>query len=62
MNRRLDLPLHPSWAPWLWERALGCSEAVALDAHGIAAYRCTPDAGRLADALSLAVRANVLRL
>ncbi|WP_040668437.1 hypothetical protein, partial [Nitrolancea hollandica] len=39
LNRRLDLPLHSNWADWLWERALGTGEAVALEAQRLHAYR-----------------------
>lgn len=61
LNHRLDLPLHPTWADWLWARALDCGEAVALEAHDLAAYHCAPDADKLSAALSMAVRAGVLR-
>jgi len=61
-NRRLDLPLHQSWADWLWQRALRTGEAVALEAQGLAAYRCVPDAEALAADLTAAVRRGVLRV
>lgn len=48
LNRRIDTPLHPSWAAWLWERALRRGEAVELESYGLAAYRCTPDTATLA--------------
>jgi hypothetical protein len=62
LNRRLDLPLHASWAGWLWERALGCGEAIALDCRGFRAFRCAPDAAALADSLCAAVRRHELGL
>ena len=62
LNRRLDLPLHPSWAAWLWARALDCGEARPLEAHGLTAYRCVPDAAALAAALTPAVHRGVLRV
>jgi hypothetical protein len=34
LNRRLDLPLHPSWAGWLWERGLNGDEVEALEGEG----------------------------
>jgi len=43
LNRRVDTPLHPAWAAWLWERALRCGEVTELDSYGLAAYRCVPD-------------------
>ena len=27
LNRRVDVPLHPSWAVWLWDRARSDGEA-----------------------------------
>ena len=60
LNRRVDLPLHPWWADWLWSRALATGEATALEARGLAAYRCAPDVEALAADLSAAVRASEL--
>ena len=60
LNRRVDLPLHPAWSAWLWERAQRIGEAVPLEAHGIRAYRCAPDVARLAGDLSAAVRRGEL--
>lgn len=62
LDRRVDLPLHAGWRTWLWERALRAGEAVALEAEGIAAYRCSPDPDALVADVSAAVRAGVLRL
>ncbi len=62
LNRRLDLPLHPSWAAWLWERALRAGEAVALESQGLLAYRCLPDAEALGRDLSRALREKRLPL
>ena len=56
LDRRLDLPLRPIWADWLWDRATRVGEAVALEAFGTVAYRCTPDPSALAAALSAAIR------
>ncbi len=62
LNRRLDLPLHPSWADWLWTRALRNGDAEELDAVGISAYHCQPDVEVLAHDLCAAVKAGVLRV
>lgn len=43
LNRRVDLPLHPSWAEWLWDRGLASGETEALQSVAIHAYRCRPD-------------------
>ena len=62
LDRRVDLPLDAGWGVWLWERALRAAEAVALEAEGIRAYRCTPNPDALAVELSAAVRDGVLRV
>lgn len=62
LNRRLDLPLHSSWADWLWQRALDAGEATPLEAQGIEAYHCAPNPDALAADLSAAVRAGTLAL
>ena len=56
LNRRADLPLHPSWAAWLWERGLNAGEVNALESIGVHAYRCRPDARALQEDLSQAIR------
>jgi hypothetical protein len=60
LNRRLDLPLHPSWASWLWDRGLDTEEAEPLEAFGVAAYHCRPNPERLREDLSAALRRSVL--
>jgi hypothetical protein len=60
LNRRQDLPLHPAWADWLWERAVRHGEAAPLESRGLHAYRCTPNAQELANDLSAAVRRREL--
>lgn len=62
LNRRLDLPLHPNWADWLWEWALETGEAAALESHGLHAYRCSPNPTALADDLRGGVRQATLRV
>lgn len=62
INRRVDLPLHPDWAGWLWLRALRAGEAVSLQAQGLQAYRCAPSPEALAADLSGAVRNSALPL
>jgi len=55
LNRRVDTPLHPAWATWLWTRAVERGEAVELDSYGLTAYRCMPDVA----ALTADVRAGI---
>ena len=62
LDRRSPLPLHGSWAGWLWERGLENGEIVPLQSAGVSAYRCAPDAGRLREDLSGAVAAGRLAL
>lgn len=56
LNRRVNLPLHPSWAEWLWERGFASGEAEALHSVGIHAYRCRPDATQIEEDVGAAVR------
>ena len=62
LDRRSPLPLHGSWAGWLWQRGLDCGEISPLQAVGVSAYRCSPDAERLRDDLSCAVAQGRLTL
>jgi len=56
LNRRVDLPLHPSWAEWLWDRGFTAGETEALRSVGIHAYRCRPDVRQLEEDISVAVK------
>ena len=60
LNRRLDLPLHLSWAAWLWERGLNAGEVETLESRGVHAYRCRPDPSSLQEDISDAVRRRAL--
>ena len=60
LNRRVDLPLHPSWAGWLWDRGLASGETEALHSAGIYAYRCRPDVAQIEEDISAAVRSRRL--
>ena len=62
LDRRSPLPLHRSWAEWLWQRGLAEGEIVPLQSAGIAAYRCTPSAAALREDLAHAVAAGTLTL
>ena len=41
--KRVAIPLHPSWAPWLWHRAIAAGEAEKLDCNGMTAWKCCPN-------------------
>ena len=62
LDRRSPLPLHRSWAEWLWRRGLAEGEISRLQSAGIAAWRCTPDAEALREDLAHAVAAGTLTL
>ena len=62
LDRRSPLPLHHSWAPWLWQRGLAQDEITPLQTAGIVAYDCRPDAAALKADLAHAVAAGTLTL
>lgn len=60
LARRLELPLHPSWADWLWRRGLENGEVEPLESIGLSAYRCRPQPETLRANISDAVRRREL--
>ncbi len=62
LDRRSPLPLHRSWAGWLWERGIRNGEVFPLRSAGVVAYRCSPSPGRLREDLSRAVASGRLTL
>jgi len=60
LDRRIDLPLHSSWARWLWERALQTAEAEPLESVGLEAYRCRPNVEALRSHISAAISSGRL--
>ena len=62
LDKRSPLPLHRSWADWLWHRGLEEGEIVPLQSVGVSAYRCAPKAKKLHDDLSQAVASGWLTL
>ena len=60
LARRLDLPLHPSWAEWLWRRGLENEEVQQLESAGLRACRCRPQPEALRADISDAVRRREL--
>ena len=62
LDKRSPLPLHGSWAGWLWERGLSEGEIVPLQSVGVSAYRCSPKADKLREDLSGAVASGRLTL
>ena len=62
LDRRSPLPLHHTWAEWLWRRGLASGEITPLQSSGITAYVCNPDGESLREDLSRAVALGVLTL
>ncbi len=62
LDKRSPLPLHGSWAGWLWERGINEEEIVPLQSVGVSAYRCSPNAKRLREDLSAAVASGRIAL
>ena len=62
LDKRSPLPLHGSWAGWLWERGIEEEEIVPLQSVGVSAYRCSPKPKKLRDDLSDAVASGRLTL
>ena len=62
LDRRSPLPLHRSWAEWLWRKGLRSGAIVPLQSSGVVAYRCSPNAERLREDLSEAVAEGRLTL
>ena len=62
LDRRSPLPLHSSWAGWLWDRGLASGEIVALQSVGVNAYRCCSESEKLREDLSYAVGSGRLAL
>lgn len=60
LARRLDLPLHPLWAEWLWHRALARGDVEELDSLGLRAWHCRPNQDALRDDIGDAVRRREL--
>ncbi|MBA4179662.1 MAG: hypothetical protein C0506_03645 [Anaerolinea sp.] len=60
LNRRLDLPLHPSWAQWLWRRGVENGEIEELVSVGLRAFRCRPEPDALREDIGDAVRRHLL--
>ncbi len=62
LDRRSPLPLHRSWATWLWRRGVRSGEIAPLQSSGISAWVCSPDGEKLRDDLSDAVALGTLTL
>ena len=62
LNARTAIPLHHSWADWLWRRGIDTLETRRLESVGLTAYRCIPSMSELREDVSAAVAAGTLRV
>lgn len=62
VDRRSDLPIHPYWAKWLWQRSLHNTEATPLETAGIKAWTCYVNQSKLREDLSQAVSKGLLNI
>ena len=60
LNRRVALPVHPSWKDWLWERGLTAGEIKPLLTTGVSAWECTPDHNELKADITAAIQEGLL--
>ena len=62
LNQRTELPIHRSWADWLWQQGLESEAIRPLKSAGLHAWYCHHDPHGLESELSAAVRYGALRL
>ena len=62
LNQRTELPLHRSWAGWLWQQGLESEAIRPLKSEGLHAWHCYHDPDQLELELSAAVRYGALSL
>ncbi len=62
LNRRSELPLHRSWAGWLWQQGLESEAIRPLKSESLHAWYCYHPPDQLETELSAAVRYGALRL
>ncbi len=62
LNQRTELPIHHSWADWLWQQGLEHEAIRPLKSVGLNAWSCYHDPQQLETELSAAVRYGALKL
>ena len=62
LNQRTELPLHRSWAGWLWEQGLESEAIRPLKSEGLHAWYCYHAPDQLELELSAAVKYGALQL
>ena len=55
LDARSSIPLHHTWAQWLWQRGLASGEIAPLDTSGILAYYCLPKFDKLQEDITQAI-------
>ena len=60
LDRRISLPMHESWAPWLWTRGTKTGAIKEMQSAGISGFLCTPDEQKLSEDVSSAVATGTL--
>ena len=55
LDARSSIPLHHTWADWLWHRSLDTNETYPLDTSGILAFHCTPNFDDLQEDITQAI-------
>ena len=58
----MTTPLHPTWAPWLWQWATQSGALQALESVGCRAWQGCVDETQLEEALSTALANGLLRI
>ena len=62
LERRINLPLHESWAQWLWDQGIANETILPIQSKGILAYACNPDEELLTEDVSEAISQRVLTI
>ena len=62
LERRVNIPLHESWADWLWDWGKANGTINQLDSKGIDGYLCNPEEESLKEDLSDAISERQLTL
>ena len=62
LDKRVTVPIHESWADWLWERGLENNEIIPLECLKIVAYWCEPKVSKLREDLTTAIQNGEISL
>ena len=60
LNERAELPMHPQWGRWLWERAQEEGEAEPIEGLGLRGWVCKPDLSKLSAAITMGIKTGLL--